>query len=835
MDVGCLERARGEHASAAASANAIGSPNTWLRWWAGMSGSEPVRTLRAIGAPAKAATRGTRSRLVFVLALVVASFVPAVAAVESAGVQTLTQATFVRSDATTPPSDAGEMLTLPDTWDLRRPGVAGYAWYAVDWPLAAVPDELGAIYLTATTLPTQVFVNGVSVGLTGSLTGRRPRSWEQSELFEVPTNLLRTGTNRIALRVNSPHAGIGGMGPIVAGPYAAVREMRLRDLLVHTAGPAIVSVTVIVVGLSIIALWLRRRDPSYLLFGSAAVLWGLHTAVSLLPEPLLPQPHWTIWWHAVYMLFAVLLCLFCVRFADVEWRAYRRAAVAFAIVVAPVLYAANAVGVVGEASAWVRLTGIAFVAVALTAVARHALAMRNGESLLLFATGAVAIALGIHDWLADRDPLAIRPVWLVPYSALAFLVLVGWILTDRFVRALSDYEQLNADLERRIAAKSAALESQLAQTRQAKEAAEAADRAKSHFLAAASHDLRQPMHALGLFAAALPGYIHDTEGTELIQRIRTSVASLEALLSALLDISKLDAGAIVAQPRSLRLDSLFERLANDFAPEALEKSLELAIVPTRVVVHTDPALLERIVRNIVANALRYTTQGGVVVGARRRGDRIAIEVRDSGPGIAAAERERIFEEFYQIGNAERDRTRGLGLGLAIVRRLADLLGHEVEVTSQPGRGSAFRVIVPRGDPASVPATTAEEGPAAGPMQGRCVVVIEDEESIREGTRDLLASWGCHVVAAAAPDEALARIDAADPSALLVDYRLRGGLDGLAAIAQLRQAIGKEVPAMLVSGESSADELARIKASGFLMLHKPVPPAKLRSALAHLLS
>ncbi len=309
-----------------------------------MLGSEPARTLAAFGAPANAGTHATWNRLLFALALVVASVFPAVAVAESADVQTLTQATFVRSDAATPPSDAGEILTLPDTWDLRRPGVAGYAWYVVDWPLAAVPDELRAIYLTATTLPTQVFVNGVSVGLTGSLTGRRPRTWEQSELFEVPTDLLHTGTNRIALRVNSPRAGIGGMGPIVAGPYAAVRELRLRDLLVHTIGPAIVSVTVVVVGLSIIVLWLRRRDPAYLLFGSAAVLWGLHTAVSLLPEPLLPQPHWTIWWHAVYMLFVVLLCLFCVRFAGVEWRAYRRASVAFAVGVVPVLYAANAAG-----------------------------------------------------------------------------------------------------------------------------------------------------------------------------------------------------------------------------------------------------------------------------------------------------------------------------------------------------------------------------------------------------------------------------------------------------------------------------------------------------------
>jgi signal transduction histidine kinase/CheY-like chemotaxis protein len=748
--------------------------------------------------------------------------------------QTLSAARFLRSDDPRPPREGGESLTLPDPWDLRHVDASGYAWYMLDWPLASAPSDLQSIYLSAVTLPAQVFLNDASVGLTGSLTGPRPRAWEQAQQFEVPANVLHPGINRIAVRVRAPRAGVGGLGPIVVGPHAAVTELQMRDLMIHTVGPAIISVIMIVVGVAIVGLWLRRRDASYLLFGLAAIVWGLHTGLTLTPTPLLPQPHWVIWWHAVYMLFVVLLCLFCVRFAGFEWLAYRRFAVAFAVAVPPVLYAANAAGGVATASAYVRLTGIGFVVVALAAVARYALRLRNTESLLLLATGAIATVFAIHDWLADQDPLAIRPVWLVPYSAFAFLILVGWILIDRFVRALIEHERLNADLERRVAAKSASLEFQLAQTREAKEDAETANRAKSRFLAAASHDLRQPLHALGLFAGALPEHTVDAEGAQLAQRIKTTVVSLDALLSALLDISKLDAGVITAEVRDMRLDDLFARLANDFVPEALERDLRLAIVPTRIVVRSDPALLERIVRNLVANALRYTERGGVVVGARHRGDRVAIEVWDSGTGIDAAEREHIFEEFYQIGNPERDRSRGLGLGLAIVRRLADLLGHEVELSSRVGRGSMFRILVTVGNADALPGTVPDRQIAAGSMAGRSVVVIDDEASVREATRDLLTSWGCSVIVAGDPGGALALLDGAMPGALLVDYRLRNGQDGMTAIDSLREALGPNVPAMLVSGESSPAELARIKASGVLLLHKPVQPAKLRAALAFLL-
>ncbi len=757
------------------------------------------------------------------------------AAEATTGVATITTARFVPSAALAPPRDGGTEVSLPDPWETTRPAFTGPGWYLLDWPLAQEPAQTFGIYLTTTTLPAEVFVNGVSVGSTGALAGRRPRSWEMSPAFILPGGVVRAGHNVIAIRVYSAVPAEGGFGPVKAGPEAPIRAHAYADLMKFVVAPALVSVTMVVVGLIILVLWARRREPAYVLFGTAAVIWGLHTAASLLPAPLLPQPHWAIWWHVFYLTFVALLCLFCLHFASVTWRPYRWFVIAFTLSLAPALYLGSAFGVLAPATVVIRAIGIAMVIVALAAVARYAIAMRNAESALLLLTGAISTVFAVHDFVIAEDPLVIRPLWLVPYASLAFLMLVGWILVDRFVRALNAAERSNAQLEQRVVEKSAALAAQLAETQAARDDALTANRAKSRFLAAASHDLRQPLHALGLFAGALDERIRDPVGGALVQKINTTVASLETLLSSLLDVSKLDAGAIVPRLQPMPVDPLFERILNDFAPEAIERGLRLGVVPTARAVQSDAILLERVVRNLVANALRYTTRGGVVVGCRRRNGRVGIEVRDSGPGIPPEEQPRIFMEFYQIGNPGRDRTQGLGLGLAIVRRLCDLLGHEIEVVSAPGRGSAFRVWM---TPAQALPSTGHQLPGdlrVTPLQQRTIVVVDDEAAIRDGMRELFATWGCHAIVAADAEEAIAKSEGRAPDALLVDFRLRGDTDGVRAVELMRSAWGADVPAVLISGASAPEELARIKASGLVLLHKPVMPAKLRSALAFVIA
>jgi signal transduction histidine kinase len=761
---------------------------------------------------------------------------PAPAWTEDPRVAVLTHGYFVLSEAQTPPSlDNAQRVTLPDDWAVARPSASGSGWYVLEWTPPANRARICAIYMTTTTMPVEVYVNGYLIGATGALTGPRPRSWQQAQLFVIPAEIMRTGANSIELRVHEKMPGAGGLGPVLAGPEPALRERAFRDLLLHTLGPLVVAVTIIVLGIFIIVLWLRRREPSYGLFGFAAILWGVHTGLSLLPAPLFPNPHWGVWWTTLYLLFVGLFCLFFLRFADVRWYGFRRFILGFMIAVPIILYIALAFGVVYQAAVVVRLGAIVMVLVALSAVARYALRKRDSESMLLLLAGAVSAAFAVHDWIVAQNASEIRPLMLVPYAGLAFLMLIGWILTDRFVRALNEFESLNASLEQRVVEKSEALEEQLAETRAARDAAETANRAKTRFLAAASHDLRQPLHALGLFAERLRDRTRDPKDAALVDRISTSVASLESLFSALLDISKLEAGVVVAEARPILLDPLFDRLANDFAPEALEKDLKFAVLPTARAVHSDPVLLERILRNLLSNALRYTNRGGVVMGARPRGRHVAIEIWDSGPGIATENLDRVFEEFYQIGNPERDRAHGLGLGLAIVRRLARLLGHDVRVASRPGHGTVFRILLEAVPAGTVMPETSVIAGSADPLHALRVLVIDDDEPVREGMLQTLAAWGCTALVAADADAAIALCAGAPrPDVLIADFRLPEGRDGIDAINRVRQALAHDIPAIVVSGESSSEELARITATGFLLLHKPVAPARLRAALSHLL-
>ena len=368
--------------------------------------------------------------------------------------------------------------------------------------------------------------------------------------------------------------------------------------------------------------------------------------------------------------------------------------------------------------------------------------------------------------------------------------------------------------------------------------AELANLAKSRFLAAASHDLRQPVHAFGLLLDVLRGQGLNRTQAETVDQLLRSSTALAGLFDGLLDVSKLDAGVVHAQVGAVALEPLLRALLSEFEPLADDKSLGLRSRLLSCTVGSDALLLERILRNLLANALRYTERGGVLLACRRRGPNIAIEVWDTGPGIAAHEQSAVFDEFYQCANAERKRSQGLGLGLAIVQRLARLLDHELEMRSVYGRGSLFRVSVPElvAVPISAIAPRAEP-PVGTPLRARFVLVVEDDQAVREATVDLLRMWGAAPLALAsmAAVAAVAGQWRRAPDLIVTDLRLPDQRDGFELIAWMCEEFNRPIPALVMTGDAVTLAPAEGLPGALHILHKPVAPAAMLAALRTLLA
>jgi signal transduction histidine kinase/CheY-like chemotaxis protein len=408
------------------------------------------------------------------------------------------------------------------------------------------------------------------------------------------------------------------------------------------------------------------------------------------------------------------------------------------------------------------------------------------------------------------------------------------VLTLIYIVAFAALAQrINAELVETLGVRFANLDLAVGLRRQ-KELAEQASQAKTRFLAAASHDLRQPLHALAMFAGALREAAALDDIRRLAEHIDASIGVMDLLLGALLDISRLDAGVVEVHPRAFVIQPMLERLLREHSGAAEARGLRLRLRTVAATVQTDPVLLERMLRNLLNNALRYTDRGGVLVAARRRGPNLLLQVIDTGRGIPAAEQERVFEEFYQLSNPERDRAKGLGLGLAIVRRMGGLLGCPVALRSVPGRGSVFSVLVPLA--AAVPAEPAPLAPPPPAVRGALILVIDDDAAALTAVSVALRQWGHEVVTAATPAEMLERTARlrAVPDLLICDYRLPGETDGIRAIQALRGEFNEDIPAMLITGDTAPDRLREAQDSGILLLHKPVAYGRLRAAIGNLL-
>ena len=415
---------------------------------------------------------------------------------------------------------------------------------------------------------------------------------------------------------------------------------------------------------------------------------------------------------------------------------------------------------------------------------------------------------------------------------------IGFTDVTDMLRAQASLQETAETLERRVAARTVELEAEVterreieAQLRDAKTAAERANLSKTSFLAAASHDLLQPLNAARLFVAALGDRRLALPTRALVNQTSTALDSVEDLLEALLEISRLDAGAIQPEIGDFRLDTLLNTLRVEFAPMARSAGLTLHIMDDPVWVRSDMRLLRRILQNFLSNALRYTQAGSVQVAYDVAPDRVRVSVIDTGPGIPFDKQALVFEEFRRLDT----RASGKGLGLAIVKRASDMLDHVVTLDSAPGRGSTFTIDLPPGEPVA----QATDDPAMPgrdrTMRGLSVLVVDNERAIQTGMRTLLGGWGCTVQAAGGHEEAAGLFaDGAAPDIILIDYHLNDGEAGDVALDRLRASFGAPVPAIMISADRGKELKAQLDERGIPLLGKPVKPAQLRALLRTIL-
>ena len=422
-------------------------------------------------------------------------------------------------------------------------------------------------------------------------------------------------------------------------------------------------------------------------------------------------------------------------------------------------------------------------------------------------------------WRADLYRARDVTVYLELGPSLAGILFSGTLLVALLMREI----RRGDDLLRKSQAAEAALV-------QARNLAEQANLAKSRFLVAANHDLRQPLQSLGLYTAALQATKDRRESENICEQMSGAIEAMGNLLDVLLDIDNLEQGRVRVRQIDFPASELLEALGREFKLSAQGRGLDFRIVPSSLVLHSDPLLLERIVQNIVSNAISYTDSGKIVVGCRLRGDNARIEVWDSGVGIAEAKLETIFEDYYQVDNPARDRRKGLGLGLAIVQRVARLLDHPIQVRSRLGKGSMFSVevaLVGRAEDAS--AVSSPSVVPAPDLANRVLVAIDDDPAILDGMKRLLESWGARVICGETARDALDQLASAGigPDLIIADYRLPHGDTGIGVVETLRAAFDADVPAIVITGDTSTSVTRLIEASGCLLVHKPLDSVTLR--------
>ncbi|HEY4065457.1 MAG TPA: hybrid sensor histidine kinase/response regulator [Burkholderiaceae bacterium] len=703
-------------------------------------------------------------------------------------------------------------VALPDSWGLRGLRPQGLARYRLAFTLAEVPVLPWALSFTRVSSSRRVFLNGTLVE-DESETGRR---LPESDVIELPTALLRPGGNQIELEVD--YRARAGLSEAALGPAAALHAQADRHALWERELPRALNTGIaIVAALMLLIRWRRPSETTIALFGALALLGSLRNYAYFADVSLL-QSGLTDWlFYSVQVWTAALFVTFARSVGVPRERPWFRPLLLGASVALPLLAALTIpLGGLPELRALSYPLLLVLGATGVVLIRRGARRHGRLANRALVACFSAVVAAGAHDYVFQQGHLPITSTFWMPFAMPFALGLYAMVLLNRFVGAIGEVEALRDTLEAQVEQRTRALATAVA--------------AKTRFLAAASHDLRQPAVAIGLMIGLVRERALAPDVRRMIDRAHQAVGALEALLQGLLDLSRLDSGTVRPRLTALPLQAAFDAIQSHEAEVAAAKGLRLRFRAHGLAVHCDAQLLDQLLRNLVANALRYTERGGVLVVARARGpERVLVQVWDSGVGIAPEHQAEVFDEFVQVDNPGRDSAHGLGLGLALVKRCAALLGTRVQLHSRPGRGSCFSLLLPRLERRGV-ARPALPVPVAAPLAGRYLLVIDDDAAVREALRARLEAWGARVDAfdglpalhgwlAAGP---------ARPDMLLTDQQLGAGT-GLQVVEAVRARFGA-LPALLVTGNTAPEEIARLAASGVPLLHKPFRAEVLLAAI-----
>ena len=604
--------------------------------------------------------------------------VPPVLAADAASVVRFDQADYRQLQPAAPAE--WQTVALPDTWGARGLPLAGRAHYRLTLPLQQAPQGVWALRIDRLSNVHSIQVNGVLVQQRGDVLSARGVPRVLSTLVEFPAALLRVGDNQIDVQWRL--AARAGMSVVLAGPSDLLLPGYERARLLDQTLPQVMNVAGGALAAFLLLVWLQRRKEEAIgLFGVLWLLLSLRNYSYHVDATPLPSPWGDVLFFGAQCVSVVLLGLFVIALSGDTLPRLRRLLRGLGLVlpVLGALFGAN--GQLPLLRQWMYplLSLLSLLALGLLL---RSLWRRPGPALAALVAGlAAVVAAGVHDDLFLHARLPITGMYWIPLVVPLGCVSFALVLIHRLVRALAVSEDLALRLEARVAERTLALQE--------------ADAAKTRFLAAASHDLRQPVAAIGLLVGLARDRVADAGQAGLLDRIQGAVRALEGLLRGLLDLSRLDSAAGAPLRQAVPLQALFDGLALHHQADAQARGLRLLLRPTTLQVDSDPVLLDQVLRNLVGNALRHTRRGGVLVAARRHGAHsVRLQVWDTGIGIPADQQQRVFEPFVQLHDPWPGRHPGQGLGLAIVRRAVDLLGHPLVLRSVPGQGSCFSIGLP---------------------------------------------------------------------------------------------------------------------------------------------